>query len=99
MKAALTELLKSNLKKATSIEDLAERLLSEGVTVRGYSGKTIKALNIREYPAVDAVEVIRCIDCSYCRYNQASDIYKCDRRGYYSEQVAPTDYCSHGSKY
>ena len=66
MKAALTELLTYNIKMATSIEDLAERLLSEGVTVRGYSGKTIKTLKdeirhfkfiVREMNDLDALRL------------------------------------------
>lgn len=44
------------------------------------------------------VEVVRCKDCAYCRYVDDVDIYKCDRRGFYSEEVMPTDYCSLGER-
>ena len=46
----------------------------------------------------DVVEVCRCKDCAYCRYVDGADIYKCDRRWYYSEEVKPTDYCSYGER-
>ena len=49
-------------------------------------------------PTADVVEVVRCEDCVYCRYVDGADIYKCDRRGYYSEEVKPTDYCSRGER-
>lgn len=49
-------------------------------------------------PTTDVVEVVRCKDCAYCRYVDNADIYKCDRRGYYSEEVKPTDYCSCGER-
>ncbi len=51
-----------------------------------------------EMPTADVVEVVRCKDCAYCRYVDGEDIYKCDRRGYYSEEVKPTDYCSYGER-
>lgn len=46
----------------------------------------------------DVVEVVRCKDCSYCRYVDGAGIYRCDRRGYYSEEVNPNDYCSYGER-
>jgi hypothetical protein len=48
--------------------------------------------------AADVVEVVRCKDCSYCRYVDGAGIYRCDRRGYYSEEVKPTDFCSYGER-
>ena len=48
--------------------------------------------------AVDFVEVVRCKDCAYCRYVDGAGIYRCDRRGYYSEEVKLTDYCSYGER-
>jgi hypothetical protein len=46
----------------------------------------------------DVVEVIRCKDCVFCKYNTSSLKYKCDRRGYFTEEVEPTDFCSRGRK-
>lgn len=53
---------------------------------------------VGRYPRVDVVAVVRCKDCAYCRYVDDVDIYKCDRRGFYSEEVMPTDYCSLGER-
>lgn len=60
-------------------------------------GRTIKAI-LDEQPAADVVEVVRCKDCANCRYVDAADIYRCDRRGYFSEEVKPSDYCSRGER-
>ena len=49
-------------------------------------------------PTADVVEVVRCKDCRHCKYNSSADKYKCDRRGYYSETVEITDYCSWGER-
>ena len=46
----------------------------------------------------DVVEVVRCKDCVHCVYIDAADIYRCDRRGYYSEEVKPSDYRSRGER-
>ena len=48
--------------------------------------------------ADNTVEVVRCKDCRHCKYNSSADKYKCDRRGYYSETVEATDYCSWGER-
>ena len=53
---------------------------------------------IRNFPVSDVVEVVRCKDCIFCRYVSSADIYKCDRRGYYTEEVKITDYCSRGER-
>ena len=53
---------------------------------------------VGRYPSADVVEVVRCKDCAYRRYVDGADIYKCDRRGFYSEEVKPTDYCSYGER-
>lgn len=62
----------------------------------GHQSRAIYA--IRELPTADVVEVVRCKDCAYCRYVDDADIYKCDRRGFYSEEVMPTDYCNLGER-
>ena len=53
---------------------------------------------IWDTPTADAVEVVRCKDCAYCRYVDGAGIYRCDRRGYYSEEIKPFDYCSYGER-
>lgn len=47
----------------------------------------------------DMVEVVRCKDCIYSKFNSSNETYKCDRRGYYTEGVDPdNDYCSKGER-
>jgi hypothetical protein len=47
---------------------------------------------------VNVAEVVRCHNCAYCRYELSSLCYKCDRRGFYSEEVDPNDFCSKAKK-
>jgi hypothetical protein len=53
---------------------------------------------VERHPTADVVEVVRCKDCVYCRYVETAGIYRCDRRGYFSEEVKTTDYCSCGER-
>lgn len=56
-------------------------------------------LFVSEIPTADVVEVVRCKDCVFCKYNEDADVYKCDRRGYFTEYVNPDeDYCSKGER-
>ena len=43
-----------------------------------------------------AADVVRCNKCEYCKYIESAGVYKCDRRGYFTETVTPTDFCSKG---
>ena len=45
----------------------------------------------------ELVEVV-CKDCEYVHFNSSSETYHCKRRGYYSEEVKPTDFCSYGER-
>ena len=40
--------------------------------------------------------IVYCKNCQYAKYNSSADIIKCNRRGHYSEQVEPMDFCSKG---
>lgn len=42
--------------------------------------------------------ICRCKDCEYAHFNSSSETYHCKRRGYYSEEVKPDDFCSYGDK-
>ena len=48
-------------------------------------------------PEEDVVEVVRCIECEYCKFNSSAEVYKCDRRGWL-ETVMPNDFCSKGKR-
>jgi hypothetical protein len=47
---------------------------------------------------VNVAEVVRCHNCVYCKYNTSSLRYKCNRRGYFTEEVDPNDFCSKGKR-
>lgn len=51
---------------------------------------------IKEAPTADVEEVVRCCDCTYAHFNPDANAFKCQRRGYYSEEVKPDDFCNHG---
>ncbi len=54
---------------------------------------------LQAIPAADVVEVVRCKDCIFCKYNEDADVHKCDRRGYFTEYINPDeDYCSKGER-
>lgn len=46
----------------------------------------------------DVAEVVRCKDCAFCKYSTSSLRYKCDRRGYFTEEVKLMDFCSKARK-
>ena len=46
----------------------------------------------------ELAEVVRCKDCKYVHINSSSGLYHCKRRGHYTEEVKPTDFCSYGEK-
>ena len=60
--------------------------------------KEMCLLEIKGQPIADVVEVVRCKDCVFCKYNTSSLMYKCDRRGYFTEKVEPSDFCSKGER-
>lgn len=49
-------------------------------------------------PTADVVEVVICKDCRHCKFNSSAEVYKCDRRGYFTETVAEDDFCSYGER-
>lgn len=54
--------------------------------------------DIDKIPTADVAEVVRCKDCNFVYFNSDSETYHCKRRGYYSEAVKPTDFCSYGER-
>ena len=85
---------------ADSLKNTLEKA-SEGMHlicgVKGVEiGAVIKAVDM--FPTADVIEVVRCKDCVFCKYNTSSLRYKCDRRGYFTEEVEPMDFCSKAQK-
>ena len=60
------------------------------------------ARDIREIPAADVVEVVRCKDCKNYRYEKVLNYYECDIfMGAYEITGYPTkpdDFCSYGER-
>ena len=83
----------------TVLEDFGE----PNISIRPIAFGTQNALRsvydvIKKQPTADVVEVVRCKDCQYVHINSSSGKYHCKRRGYFSEEVKPTDFCSYGLK-
>lgn len=77
----------------TSIQENVGAYWSEGEEVKE------ECLNeVAWATAEDVSEVVRCKDCVYCKFNTSSLRYKCNRRGYFAEEVDATDFCSKGVK-
>lgn len=52
---------------------------------------------VKNAPAVDAVEVVRCKDCTFCKPSAAPGRFFCDwHRDYF--ETFPDDFCSHGER-
>lgn len=51
---------------------------------------------INNQPTADVIEVVRCKDCRHCKFNPDSEAYKCNRRGYFIEEVEADGFCSYG---
>lgn len=60
-------------------------------------GKVVRSKRIAEAPTVDAVEVVRCKDCTFCKPSAAPGRFFCDwHRDYF--ETFPDDFCSHGER-
>lgn len=49
-------------------------------------------------PLAEAVEVVRCKDCKHCKFNSDAETYKCNRRGYFVEEVEADGFCNYGER-
>ena len=43
-------------------------------------------------------DIVRCKDCIFCKHNSSALTYRCDRRGYYPEEVKESGFCSYGRR-
>ena len=59
-----------------------------------YMGLFAAANEVREIPAADVVEVVRCKDCKF-RYETASVVLNCSMNGI---PVDDDDFCSYGER-
>lgn len=73
----------------------------DGFCEFGYSRSLLRLL-LSEAPTVDAVEVVRCRDCRFCRKHPTSDKVKlCTNENWNTEYhpfVNDNDFCSYGER-
>ena len=53
---------------------------------------------IMDAPTVDAVEVVRCKDCKWCRYSKVHDVQWCDHESGLCDAIVGNEYCSYGER-
>ena len=53
---------------------------------------------VRNAPTVDAVEVVRCKDCTFCVFNSSNETFKCRSMNGMYRTVVPDDFCSYGER-
>ena len=53
---------------------------------------------VRNAPAVDAVEVVRCKDCNFCVFNSSNETFKCRSMNGMYRTVGPDNFCSYGER-
>ena len=93
-RSAYTERLLAELNDLRKVA-LAGKMESYDI---GYNnGLSMAYAMVLNAPAVDAVEVVRCKDCKYCKPSAAPGRYFCDWRREYSETFL-SDFCSYGER-
>ena len=67
-----------------------------------YSGMAVSAGDIESAPAIDAVEVVRCKDCKFCKKHPTAEGYKLCTNFKWNNEYHPfteDDYfCSYGKR-
>ena len=53
---------------------------------------------MEDAPEVDAVEVVRCKDCKWCRYSKVHDVKWCDHESGLCDAIAGNEYCYYGER-
>lgn len=53
---------------------------------------------VRNAPTVDAVEVVRCKDCTFCVFNSSNETFKCRSMNGMYRTVGPDNFCSYGER-
>ena len=53
---------------------------------------------IKEAKPADAVEVVRCKDCKWCRYSKVHDVQWCDHESGLCDAIVGNDFCSYGER-
>lgn len=61
-----------------------------------WSGTAVKLSVIRKSPTIDAVPVVRCLECKW--WKEDDDIGHCDNPDGLDNYAKPDDFCSYGEK-
>ena len=83
-----------------------ENCIANGVLIWGSrsGGKTMTTVlstlkkMVDNAPTVDAVEVVRCKDCTFCVFNSSNETFKCRSMNGMYRTVVPDDFCSYGER-
>lgn len=91
----------ANEKRLISVEDTVRQLQHE-IYWNDSTKAAIRAF-LRTVPAVDAVEVVRCKDCRFCKKHPTSDKVKmCTNEQQWATECYPLvhddDFCSYGER-
>ena len=78
--------------------DKFEQTIKGKELFQGYFDNGFIYDELHRQPTPDVVEVVRCEKCKFVHFNSDSCRYHCKRRGYYSEEVKTTDFCSYGER-
>ena len=58
--------------------------------------QTVIPADIKDFPAVDAVEVVRCKDCKHCSQNTPDGLHWCEENEIGA--LMDDDFCSYGER-
>ena len=88
----------SNGKRLIDADAFLKDILTDGIgkTIIEYSESDIGYM-IRKRRTVDAVEVVRCMDCKYYEIHKPKVLENCERNGYIIP-MKPDDFCSYGER-
>lgn len=98
--ADIDNLVKETVSDAVMCEMTCEDCLSEpscSLTLKQIHQNYPEACSYFKNKA-DFAGVVLCKNCEFVHFNVESCTYHCKRRGYYSEEVKETDFCSNGKE-
>ena len=53
---------------------------------------------VKDAPTIDAVPVVRCKDCKWCRYSKVHDVQWCDHESGLCDAIVGNEFCSYGER-
>lgn len=90
------------ISRSALLEVIAEAFFKTDPTGEEQHGYLACSRMVREFPAVDAVEVVRCRDCKHGMItkfgNEEPMITTCTHRNMFPLRIRPEFYCAYGAK-